>query len=697
MQLITVFVMENRFYSVVTSVALVLLFASASAASGSSQSLGQFLSSFNVPPAVQNSLVYTNLTHGSGNYLLAYYNGAPYMLINSTSAYSFVSDPSAISSIISSTIISSSFSKVNVTYLKKSMLAYEMSSQAPLADCLTETGLDQPGASCTKANSCLSCISVPVCSEVLVGGSQFGGPFQLGIEKLQSDYHGLSSNFSLYFSSVNALSPSTVQLQIVNIEKSFANISSITQVIYQNPLFPPPASVNYALCSNYGSVTGNFTSSNWYCNAFGFCQSITYNYTMLGKMQSYQNKLASLTLSSSQISSMAKGMSTTENGYIQTVVYAQDLALRNKILNTTLLGYNSIVSGAQSLLINVSNTLLSNYLATLAPNYTALINNYKSVNLTALNSTLRKEYSPTKSLYFLLDADYNSALNLSRNNTVLLITLESDSSIPQQQLVGLAFQEAQLSAQLSSNVADIDALRSKLSTLNNQIKSTPHNIDIAGDLTRLIGSPLAQAVIGPGSLAGGEALAPLIATIPAIIASCIILSLLIIVHRRLKKHGRIREHRSVRRNWKILYVIVIVVLALFVVEAYLSAVVANESAPLDAATSDIKASAAIAIAINGTSNPSLLACEKQISAVLAGENKTATLITINGNVCNIGTGSVLTTDVCLSQFASKDIPVIILTNSNKNTITAYLLYGTILSQSGNQQFTSSCLASLFVR
>lgn len=675
---------------------LVLLSVASASANQTRQSLDSFLSSFNISASTENALSYTNFSYSGGNYSLAYYTGSPYLLINTTSGYSFVLNPASISSIIAPTIIQSSLGNINESYLSSAMLAYNKSSAAPINDCLTETGLNQPNATCTAANFCESCRAVPICGGVqatpasMLSQTGYNGPFQVGIEHFESNYTALISNLTKYNNALALLgSVPTAQSGLSELNSAFANLTSITEIIYQNPIWTPTnnqPSCNPALPPN---------QQPWYCVAYGFCGSINYNYTLLNNIQNYINRINAMPISQSSISSIAQSISNTGNKYAAVIIASDELKQRNHILNTTLLGYNGIIYGVDSLSIDISNSLLASKESTLEANYSMLINSYTTANLVSLNESLYKQYSALKSLYASLNFSYYSALKVSQNNTALLISLESESSTPRPQVIALSFQEANLNDMLTSKPSDITTIAANLSALNKQIAAVPHTTDVPSEIARSAGSPLATAILGASSFSNGVKYAPLAATVPAVVISVIVLLALFTLYKKLHRHGRIRRTRKTSKNWKILFVVAIIVLLIYIYVSYSSAVAANSSASLTDAASAIGSAKTVAIAINGTSNPYLAACESKIAGVLSNQSKKVYKISINGQACNTGSG-VVTTDSCLGQYAYSGVPVIILTNSSRNLLTAYSFYGTILSQSGNQQFTNSCLASLFL-
>ncbi|MCL5413026.1 MAG: hypothetical protein M1569_01305 [Candidatus Marsarchaeota archaeon] len=701
--------MSAKYYLLlIASVALVV----AGAAGASSASLSSLFSTYNVSSALANSLTYTNATYAGVHYLLAYNNGSPFFLINTSSGYSFVTDPVAVGAIVAPAIIGKSLRSVNATYLSSSMQKYEQSSSGPINDCLVETGLSS-GATCTYQNNCQSCTQIPACGGAAryinghlemspyysTGG--FYGPIGQGVVQFESDYGALQSNLSIFLNNVAILNVSNAQSSMSRIQSSFSSISGITKTLDQNPIFPPPQSIDYSLCGNYGSGTSNAISPSgpWYCDAVGFCQFTTYNYTLLANMQDYLTHASTLAITSSQISSISSGIVSNENAYVVPVQQRIRRAQLNGIMNTTLRGYAAQTSGARMLLSHLPNATLEANLNRLSANYSLLNSTYLTANLVALNSTLKKQYGSFKSTYAALNSTYYSVLGTANNNTVLLLELQSSPAtyVPEEQIISLSFQQAQINSQLFSTLTNASATKSKLLSLQRQIMSTQSIPSVSLFLVRSIDAPVATAILGMGQTPYTAAIseAPLLSTIVPIIISIILVLLLIMLQRKLVHGNRIRSNSRTRRNWRLLFAFAGVLAIAYIVLTYNVAVIANAGAPLGVAGGAIGAAPGAVIAINGTSNPAIASCAGLIKSRFLSENKTVAQIQISGNACTGGPSSAKTTDQCLSYYASKGLPVLMISNASKNSLTAYSFYGTVLRQAGNQQFTSQCLASLF--
>lgn len=653
-----------------------------------------FLSGYNISASTANSFTYTNITYSGNSYVLAYSGGTPKLLINTTHGYSFVLNAADIASIITNTTIKASLAQINTTYLTDAMHSYDASSAAPLTDCVIETGIST--ATCTVANECQSCEQVPVCRKVLLSTGIYG-PLVSGIIQFEGAYGQLNSNYSTYFSSLSNLNASNAQSSIPNIEKTAANISSITSTLGENPLFPPTKGLNFAACGNYGAATSNVASPSgpWYCSALGFCEFLSYNASTIGNIQTYISSISGLPISKQQILQVAQNVSSYENTYIAPVTSAKQKAKLNEILNKTLGGYNTTVSNANTLLSHISNATLSNDLLRLEYNYTYAQNNYLTANFTSLNSTFKSEYNALKSSYMSLNSSYSYLVSTANNNTALLIELQSGQSYPQQ-LSSLSFQEAQINQQLGGSIQNVSSVKQKLLALSKQLASLSAQPSILQDIVRAVDAPIATAILGSQPFSAAVGLVPLVSLIPSIIIGAILLAALFAFHRRLRRSSRIAANPRTNRNWNILFIFAFILFLAFLAMTYYVSAAANSNSQLYVARDAIISAKAVAIAYNGTINPSMTSCANRLSSILKSEKKAVYTITLNGLQCSTGS-SFQTTDSCLSSYASSGIPIIILTNSTKNTLTAYSFFGTILGQSGTPQFTNSCLSYLFIK
>ncbi len=129
---------------------------------------------------------------------------------------------------------------------------------------------------------------------------------------------------------------------------------------------------------------------------------------------------------------------------------------------------------------------------------------------------------------------------------------------------------------------------------------------------------------------------------------------------------------------------------------YVAASGANVSAPIATFDNMLAASSSPVIIINGTITNGTASCASSVQSIVASLNKTPTLVYITNSTCKVGT-TIKNASSCLNSYASKNIPVIIFTNSSKSSIRVYSLYGTMLSLSGNSSFMSRCPAALLLK
>ncbi len=670
-------------------------------------SASSLLQHYNVPNSIISNLKYTAINYSKNTYIIAYNGTQPSFLINTTKgSYSIVLNSTQIAAIIGPSIIASSLQQINATYLNKAMQAYNQSSAGSLTQCIQSTGLDR--ATCTYANNCQSCTQVPVCGGVPHGQFQSafyatGGIYGIlayGIMQLETQYGQLESNFTDYFSNVTTLSSANAGTNMPNIESSFANISTITNYIYQNPLFPPPAQATYAGCSGSGALTGNVPSQNgpWYCSSLGYCEFLTYNYTLLGNIQTYLNQVQSLPITQLQVSQVALNITNNENVYVVPILGQQQQAIAGNIQNTTLKGYNSIVTGTASLLSHISNTMLQTDLATIQANYSQLTTNYVSTNLTALNKTLAKQYATLKLAYADLNATYSLAANLASNNTVSLVELQLGNKNPSAKLTALSFQQAELNSQLGTSIKNISSLTRQLQSVSTQAKSISNNPSLTQGLARAINAPIAKFLLSKftTSYSTGLMLAPLVSLLPVLVVGIILIAAILVFRSNLTRKNKLAANTKTRRNWTMLLIAVGVVVLVFLIATYVVASGANTSAPISAFLGSVHSSKTVIVAINGTNNTAMVACANKAAASLKAINKTTKIITISGIACNNGM-PLETVDKCLAYYAANNQPVIIFTNSSQDTISAYSYYGSIMNVNGDQKFMSTCIASTMIR
>ena len=118
--------------------------------------INDLLRSYSVPNAVIANLRQANITYGGLLYVALYNSSGSLNFVVNYTNDTLLMDQNTIFSVIQNYTIQQSLSKANFSSLIAQMEKFQSVAQGPLNDCLTETGLNQPNASCTFQNYCQS-------------------------------------------------------------------------------------------------------------------------------------------------------------------------------------------------------------------------------------------------------------------------------------------------------------------------------------------------------------------------------------------------------------------------------------------------------------------------------------------------------------------------------------------------------------
>ena len=667
----------------------------------SASSLGM-LHSYSVPNAIIDHLSQANITYGTGNYAALYNNGVLSFVINESSG-TFVTGTNNIYNVISAYTVNQSYSQSNFSALATQMQKYQKSSAAPLADCLQETGLNT-GATCTLGNVCESCRNVPVCSKVLnaVGGP--ATPFGYGVMQFEGNYTSLQNAYSSFFAAVNSINSSNVGSSMSQISASVQSISQISSTMGENPIFPPTQSASFQSCTGAGSAsTSNVPLSGgvpWYCNALGFCQTLTYNTTIINNINSEISSLNALPFSRHQIEAIAASANSTENTYITPIIAKEKGTVLAGILNSTLSGYSSIVNGSKALLGHINNATLAQELARLESNYTKLTGNYASINLTAYNSLLAGQFGNVSSLYSGLNTSYSSLLSEAQSNTGSILGLELKSNSESPSLASLAFTQLQINKELSGSVSNLTQLKHRLDAVKLAINGMGVTENPVSAISRYLGSAIAVAVAGAFHLPyqSNVAAAPIFASMPSIVL--FVLSLLFVIgsYSSARRHskqssllaGKAKKEKGRGKLW-----LAMAVFLIYMVGSLWLSYGNNVSAPASAVSSAVASAHTVAIVLNGTQTSGMLQCALTLDSRLSSMNKTVVRADLIGDKCTSGS-TMETTDACLNGYALHGVPIVMLTNSSASGISLYSFFGTMVSSSGNSTALARCLSNTVI-
>ncbi|MDE1824974.1 MAG: hypothetical protein KGH61_01305 [Candidatus Micrarchaeota archaeon] len=669
------------------------------------------LSSYNVSTALSSSLTAVNATYLGSNYVTLYQGTTPFFVINvSSSPYLIVLNATQIYNIIRPHVLNASIKLANYPQLSSMLKRYQSSSSTSISDCLVETGLAS-GATCTAANYCQSCGLNPDCSKALYATGGPTGTIGIGIMQFESGYGILNSSFNNFFALSKIVNSSSIGKDQALLNSSFANISSISRSLYQNPIFPPLANITnsqFAACSNYikgsqPSFTSNVPSLSgpWYCNAVGFCQFVTYNYSLLNQVQVMLNNINALPITNQQIMGVAANTSVLEDTYVLPVLTKSKNSQFATLMNTTLAQYRPSVNKTAMLLTHLSNATLSSQLLGVQGAYANLTQNLLSVNLTKATASLALKLSAMQSTYSRLEASYLNVTALASNNTALLIMAQLDSKSQAPNIASLAYSQLAYNIQVNGKLSNATAVAAQLTAYSRQIKGAFYGSEPLFSLTeftRALDAPLVGVLaplIGP-SYQSAIALVPFIAPLTSALVGIVILLLVYAYYASLMGKHKLRISPRSISAWRKVFLIIaaLVIIGIAINYAYASA--ANASAPSGAFNSAISSASSVAIIINGTQTPNETSCATALSSQLGAMHKKVIRATISNSLCTVQNRTI-SAGSCMSQYAQQGIPVVLMTSASTSSIGIYSFYGSVMSVSGNDAFMAACYPAILIK
>lgn len=648
---------------------------------------------YGVPSNSVFQLMPANVVSSGHTYMLLY-NGTNLDFVINESSDSVVLNATSIYNIIRSYEINRTFAASNFTALSDLMKKFVASSSAAINTCLVLTGLNT-GLTCTNANACLSCSVVPACSDL---DNQMGIPDYLaqGIMQFESQYAWLNSSLNRFYSAVSGISENNLVSSLNVINGTFYNVSNLTANMYKNQLFPYPdnfSASQLSKCSTYSS-----TSEPWYCVDLGYCDEPTYNSSIKSSLGNELDSILSSYLTNSTVKQLAGNVSSYEMVYVYPILFKQQSKKLGIILNSTLNGYNSVVSSADALLSHVENASLSVSLQNFNSNLTILKTNFVNLNLSSENKTMAKLFLSLKSIYNGVSGAYNSVLSYAVNNTRNILEIQITN--PNAQGLGpVELKQYGINQQLSGSGLVLSAgIYDSLHNVSNSLgRYSTGGISLAG-MASGFDEPVISALAGVLGLDYAQAvsLAPVLGSLVSLLIGLAIFAAFVYFKMRLKKKHRLFVNEKTNKAWRKLFIILILLIILYVIITYVSLAYANTNAQSSSLQSAVSGAKSIAVVINGTATQPVLNCAANVSAAVRSLGKTAVSADIYGNTCTMS-GNSLTASSCMNRFAQQGIPAVVLANSTFYSIHLYSLYGTVLDFSGNASVMNSCYVTLLLK
>ncbi len=685
----------NRY---ITSVLLLIIALSSINLAYSESSVKSLLLYYNVPSQTIGTLTFVNVTHGTSTYAALYKNNALYLVVNVTpSQYVLITNKNEIMGIMRNKLINDSIAAANLTALKAKMLKYINTSSTQLNECLSLTGLSR-GYTCTVANNCQSCQVVPSCNKVLYATNGPTGALGYGIAIFDAQYSALNSSINAFMSAISNVNSSNAASNIGIISSSELNISNLTSKIYQNTVFPPTQNITSAMlsvCTSYHSIT----SAPWYCYAIGYCGSLNYNYSALYQINAQVATVAALPFSNSSIETIANNVANNAAAYVDPVVNKQKLSQLNLVLNTTLLNYSGLVNKTNVLLSHVSNAIISNELLIMQSNYSNMLANYVTENISAVQQNLSMQMVQLQRDYAAQNALYTEVVTLSENNTKYLIAAQLDTGHLDPNVASLAFRQIDVSQSISGAISNLSLAKQQLTALSQASKSAYYSsiplISIT-DLGRFFGSWTAKLMgSSSASFNSNVALAPVYGASMSFIIGIIFLLALFVMYVLLNSKKKIMKNSTAKSNWHKMFILVFATTVLYTIITFGIDYMAATNSPYYTFNNAVNSASKVVIAANSTS-AAVNNCALAIANSITARNKTAIIAHVNPTSCVYSNYSG-TFDDCMNAFAKENTPVILISSSNTNSISAYSFFGTVLYLSGNSTFINTCIPSILLR
>lgn len=674
--------------------------------------VNSFLTGYNVTNSTLSSLMPVNVSYSGSSYVILYQGITPYFIVNvSSSSYAIVLNSSTIFNLIKATTITNSIKAANFSNLHAMILNYKNSSAGPLNDCLAETGSDR-GLTCTASNYCQSCELVPSCNKVLYGTNGPTGTFGLGITSFQIEYNILNNSFTGALELTKSINASSASSSLSSLNTYINNVSTISGTIYQNPIFPPLANVSSAdlgACSSYLGLGQTTLSQNasapgapWYCNAIGYCQFLSYNYTLLHVIQARVAQIGNLPITTVQIQALASNTSQIETTYILPALTRTRTAQLNSVLNTTtLVNYATVVNNTQLLLSHIDDSTLAARLTALQSAYKNMTSTYITANLSTTSAKVIAQMSNLKTTYNLINATYSVFVGKAQNSTSLLLkaqlnTRSSSSNLPNVAYAQLGNNNA-VAGQISNTIAVSRQLNASFAAAQSVYSGSVPLLSLT-EMARGIDSPFVYALapsLSP-TYSGAVALVPLIAVLSSLIVGIVVIIIVYGFKFSLGSKRKLLVNQKTKRAWRNVFLIIIILIIIDIAGNYFYASSANLFAPATAFVSAIHSASSVAIAINGTATPSETFCQNTLSQQLSAMGKKPVLVLISNSECTVGSAT-KSLSACMSSYAQAGTPMIILTSSTTSSLSIYSFYGTTLNAQGNDNFMRSCYPALLLK
>ncbi len=648
-----------------------------------------------------NTSTYHNASIGNDTYVIMRLSGNPnYFIINTTNGhYSFViGNATAYSVLRPFALVRFYPSNSTLSKLRSYMVSYQQTAaSSSLSDCLEETGLST-GLTCTLANGCASCQTVPVCRKFLAATNTYNASTSpttptvasnlavTSISNFSTAYSSLNSSYNSYFSVLSGINYNNSYQTLLLLSDVVQRISNISTYLPRNPIFPVPAGFspsNFSTCTTY--VT---SKAPWYCNSVGYCRSVTFNSTTLYSIRTTLTNLLQAPISNQSIKALSYNATAQAFSFLRPDLQASLSA----VIAANYGRYNATIANATTLLSTYHNSSLANAIAALQGTFSNLVGYNFRINASTYNSSLSSEFSNLSVVYIPLAAEYAKLKAMSTNNTALVLQRELEYQSEPASLASLAYSQQSVNDLLASgiNSSQYASVYAQLSSIKAGLDGIGAPISMPAVVKGIDGGIVSSILAGSNApLPSKLAAAPLyVFLITLLIAILAIIVIYFATYHHLKRKQRLHLHKAAKRAWILLFAVLFIIAIAFSYLTSAYAAQANTFLPIDGFAAQLASHHSVAIAYNGTAaaaNASIQQCTAAMNSTLSGMNKTVRTLTIQNYTC---TGS--QSPYCLDQLLASGTPVIVVSQSPISYVTYKGMYGQALYAGGEAVSGSQC-------
>ncbi len=649
-----------------------------------------------------------NIALSYGNYSLVTINNTSTFLLNMSGVVSFIEDQAQVSSILNDYYRVSVYpTKAELDDLNFSFNSFLSSRGSLELECRVLTGLSTPDGfpqqTCTTANSCESCRTVPVCHDYLVhtvtSPDIMSSPLAQSIMAMESDFEIIDNN-TLNFKASMANMNSDVSSSLTAMQGSLSSIKSAV-----TDLGVPPAS---RIFEQYAVTHSN--------DALEFCRDFysPYNITALNDAASKAAALSSRVPTQSMIAGqIASVINKTAERKLNRTVREQREAFDAKYA-VWLVIRDNITEKASELLPHVRDNQTSTKLAEL-DNLLSQIRQlgdarqYSQADLLAQNFS--QSANATDSYISGLLTSYDSLVTANSSASDALfearLYVEPDDFVTLDKLEGFytrkasleftVYNESPMPISEVNNITDqLNSIRLNANSIRDERASaSSQQVD---NLVAIIAKPAVSFSLNvinsflPLSYADKEKDATAVIGVLLVVGDIIIFLAVLAAFFFLVRSRRIELHRLAKMLWAFIFAFFLLLLVLGSLTIYSVADMQSHPTTFGPFLSEFRNSARVGVVaeltnLNGTMRESMINCSSKIASKMESLKKSVIYYKFDNDSC-ITDNNTMSLSTCQNSLDAN--PIVILRSGAENKATFNVFYTKKAVFEGDEEFFREC-------